>query len=84
MADRQGRKVGAGMSARTHLQRSLALVETPPSAAAALAEVVPEMAALEQRMAATRRRFDQLTRALARERGVAFIRAEHVRREFAK
>lgn len=50
----------------------------------ALTEIVPELAAAEATVARLRNRMDEARRLLAFKRGVAFIRAEHVRREFAE
>lgn len=55
-----------------------------PAPEAMLAELVPELVAAEQNLAAVRALVDSWRRALAVKRGVAFIREEHVRREFAR
>lgn len=48
-----------------------------------LSEVVPQLAAAEAETKQLQRRLDEARRLLAIKRGVAFIRAEHVRREFS-
>lgn len=47
-----------------------------------LAELVPQLARAEAEAASIRSRIDEQRRRLAVKRGVAFIRFEHVRREF--
>lgn len=47
-----------------------------------LADLVPQLAAAERKVASIRARIDQARRDLARKRGVAFVRHEHVVREF--
>ena len=49
-----------------------------------LREAVPDLIRAEAAVAALRRTIDEQRRALALKRGVAFIRPEHVRREFAQ
>jgi hypothetical protein len=65
---------------------SLVIPEEPPklslSPADALAEIVPELLAAEREVVRLRRLVDEQRAKLARARGVAFIREEHVRREF--
>lgn len=65
--------------------RNLKLVppDPEPQPEALLADLVPQLAAAERKVASIRARIDQARRDLARKRGVAFIREEHVRREFA-
>lgn len=61
----------------------LALVtEAPLSAVAGLEAIVPELIAAEAVVARLRRLMDMERTRLAKERGVAFIREESVRREF--
>lgn len=48
-----------------------------------LAELVPALAEAEAGAASLRRQIDAQRCRLARKRGVAFIRPEHIKREFA-
>jgi hypothetical protein len=58
--------------------------EETQSAADMLRELVPEMIRAEETAAALRALVESWRRQLARERGVAFVREEHVRREFGE
>lgn len=49
-----------------------------------LAQMVPEMLAAEQVVISLRRLVAEQTQALAKVRGVKFIRPEHVRQEFGR
>jgi hypothetical protein len=69
----------------SRVQPKLAVVPKPervPTTAERLAEVVPELIAAEVLVAQLRAMLKSLGRELAVERGVAFIREEHLRREF--
>lgn len=70
---------------RTNARAKLSLVaDEPPTSTAEemLAELVPELIRAEETVAALRGLIDSWRRHLANERGVAFVREEHVRREF--
>jgi hypothetical protein len=54
----------------------------PPPAADALARIVPELIAAEAEVARLKRLLDAERVRLAKERGLAFLREEAVRREF--
>jgi hypothetical protein len=56
----------------------------PVGPAELLAQIVPELAAAEAVVARLRQMMDEQRRALAKERQVAFIRPEHIRREFSR
>lgn len=56
----------------------------PTKAEAALARLLPRLDAAEVRAERLQQELVVLTRALAKERGVAFIRTERVRAEFSK
>lgn len=58
--------------------------EPEPQPEEALAKLVPELMAAEAKVARLRNALDVQRRRLATKRGVAFIRPEHVRREFAR
>jgi hypothetical protein len=53
-----------------------------PTPEESLADLVPKLAAAEAKVARLRGQAQEQTFALARKRGVAFIRFEHIRREF--
>lgn len=55
----------------------------PPEPEEALRMILPELIGMEQAAAALRRQVDHERSRLARKRGVAFIREEHVRKEFS-
>lgn len=68
------------------MTRHLTIVAPEPERVepeAALRELVPELLAHERRVADLRNRLNDERRRLASKRGVAFIREEAVRREFA-
>jgi hypothetical protein len=56
--------------------------QAEPTAAEALARIVPDLIAAEGNVARLKRLLDRQRRRLANERSVAFIREETVRREF--
>lgn len=55
-----------------------------PDPEAMLAKLVPELIAAEENVAALRALVDSWRCALARQRGVAFIRQERIRQEFGQ
>lgn len=72
------------MGTVTPLKRgSRPLPAPPPDAGAMLAEIVPELIAAEQTVAALRGHVDAWARRLAESRGIGFIRHERIRQEFA-
>jgi hypothetical protein len=62
------------------------VAEAPPeqTPSEALAELLPQLMELEHDVTVIRQKIDGHRVRLARERGVAFIREEHVRREFGR
>lgn len=71
------------MSARGRAK--LHVVEQQPATASErLAEIVPELIAAELLVVQLRMSLKAMGRQLAVERGVAFIREEHLRREFGE
>lgn len=65
--------------------RNLKLVQAgpEPTPEERLADLVPQLIEAERKVADLRNQVDIHRRRLALDRGVAFIRPEHVRREFA-
>lgn len=64
------------------VKESAALVDREPEAM--LAHLVPQLIEAEQDAAMLRMLVDSWRRALAAERGVAFIREERIRQEFGR
>jgi hypothetical protein len=64
------------------IRQNLKVVPAASTAAEMLAELVPELVRAEQTAAALRALVGEWRRQLARERRVAFVREEQVRREF--
>lgn len=57
--------------------------EPEPEPEAALAELVPQLMELEHGITVIRQKIDVQRLRLAKKRGVAFIRPEHIKGEFA-
>jgi hypothetical protein len=68
---------------RTNL-RIIILTEQPRTAAESLQQIVPELIEAEGVVARLKRLMDAERVRLAKERGVAFVREEQVRREFGR
>jgi hypothetical protein len=63
------------------MKANLRVVRTPSDE---LREIVPALAAAEQEVARLRNELAAQGRLLAKERGVAFLRIEHLRQEFGQ